>query len=1690
MSDQKIITEVDSVANEKPTNITVNVTPTKQTCIRCSTDILTGHAFELGTSRWHTGCFACYRCTKQLNCDSNFLVLDSGALLCFECSDSCKSCSKKIDGTAIILSSSNEAYCRECFTCYKCKGPITDLKYAKTKHGLFCLKCHEKLVLKRKQYDQKKRELASSKPFNTDDNHSIIPQEIIMSDHNNSNNNNNNPQTLNPSFQPLCSSSTTPTHVPQRSQRRPLSPYRRSSISSNPDIKIEKLSKISKIEELNHNPNSQNVNLPKTEMIITPNVSNLSSDIELPTVSATTSVDTTTNNTTKTTTTANDGTKYSIIPSVKALSTTNESNSKSGSPLGLTTSISSISSLSPSPYYSEAQIGNAFYSSGINTSKNNPISSTTPVPCPINASTSISSLSNNTINNKINNNPENSKINDLYGISINRSNSISTNNNTSVSSGRNIRRTNTNPFFNDPTSQFNLRNKSIERYSTTSSNITRDSLKDDQEDSNSSIGDIQLSHSNSNSNSNSNNLIARKQMIFSLHNLTSSTSKESSASKESSIDPNNNIETATTDSRGSKTLINQAHNTQEHPITRSKTNSTTASIVAQYINSNDPFKSDSTEDVSIDNESVNDNISTTNNNNDNDTKKKMPRTRTDIIEALHQHDDNNHLSVDQRNISKSSESIASRNNNDLRSTASKNSIDDILNTTLQDDEFKSDESDVDLTNFTSANNSATIGTSISNINTNNTGLSVNYSMEKNNNNLSHTNSKSLLNKTPLKNSESPIMTIANSPPSISNTFQQPPVLSHTNSNGAPVNSPMGFNRTEPIFANEHSAPALFPTAPLTNEHYQSHTHNQKHYLNHHTHSHDNNTIPPKTPQKVKNNESSIKTALVGSASSNNKSIAALSFNQTPPVFASNSTNTTPKTQIKSTFSNETSPKLKLKSPRVSTTSTFTNNNSNSSKDHSKSSKHGSSSASHDHKSSEMRLSRSFSSKAKNYLLNRSSGSESSNNNATSNSDKLRDSKRLNDSKDSNDNKSNSHGHILRRKSLHSRSNSSNSNNHNNSTESTKVKNLSVQKTKSNPSSTTPTAPTSPRPDNDTYTGWGVASSNDNLENIKANNGSIPRRIVSKGKSDSVINSNMNTIKKKNSDSDNEYSLTHQKSQSSANIISNQNFDGSINDSNSEFAKPGTMSATSLNVSMFRTPPLEADPTFAKFSNSFNNTKPIISESLNEEDEIDADELSKFQSAQDLIIDRTATNNTSASDFNLVTDTEQIRNITSVENNNSIIKEMSSHDSISSVSLKSEVRELQEMKFQLKREIDLLRNERNSLVSEINSLRQERSKSISTPSSRKLDDDSYVINSNSTVSSYNGTATTYSNSSSEHHPNLSPFPNVSRSNTTKPKFWKIFGSKQQSPSHDSRGNPTISSPQKMSSIESRSDHSNGPSISINSTSNYVNKVEISGPIRQNPRDINNKKLNLPDNIPKDLYTTVSPLPPSDSTGQNLYNSSLVTRCKFEKTEIPLIIRTCINYVELNENNLKTEGLYRKSGSQILIEQIERQFASLKDSAISPSLTELLREDIHAVAGVLKRYLRKLYDPIITFEAYDPLIKIVRNNDLINKLPLNSNEDNDIKKTDSVNSLNRFVLTSMTKIINSLPKEHYNVLKFLSQHLSKVASFSEVNLMTLFNLSVVFAPGLLRDHNGEKDITDLKVRNYAIGYILENHRSIFV
>lgn len=194
------------------------------------------------------------------------------------------------------------------------------------------------------------------------------------------------------------------------------------------------------------------------------------------------------------------------------------------------------------------------------------------------------------------------------------------------------------------------------------------------------------------------------------------------------------------------------------------------------------------------------------------------------------------------------------------------------------------------------------------------------------------------------------------------------------------------------------------------------------------------------------------------------------------------------------------------------------------------------------------------------------------------------------------------------------------------------------------------------------------------------------------------------------------------------------------------------------------------------------------------------------------------------------------------------------------------------------------------------------------------------------------------------------------------------------------------------------------------------------------------------------STVGPAP----GGQPMLGELLEARCAMDQTPVPKIVTRCLNEVE--KRGLDTEGIYRKSGSKLQIDQILGYFESN-----SELLESDLGKDITAVTSAVKQYLRYLADPIIPYAHYNAYVQAGRKHDL----------------------------SELYVVVKNLPPAHYATLEAIVQHLALVAANESKNLMNSRNLAVVFAPTLARDQTGEREVSDMQARNDATQMLIDNH-----
>ncbi|TRY94110.1 hypothetical protein DNTS_003201, partial [Danionella cerebrum] len=145
------------------------------------------------------------------------------------------------------------------------------------------------------------------------------------------------------------------------------------------------------------------------------------------------------------------------------------------------------------------------------------------------------------------------------------------------------------------------------------------------------------------------------------------------------------------------------------------------------------------------------------------------------------------------------------------------------------------------------------------------------------------------------------------------------------------------------------------------------------------------------------------------------------------------------------------------------------------------------------------------------------------------------------------------------------------------------------------------------------------------------------------------------------------------------------------------------------------------------------------------------------------------------------------------------------------------------------------------------------------------------------------------------------------------------------------------------------------------------------------------------------------------------------------QIPSLIVQCVH--EIERRGLEEKGIYRVPGGERLVKELREKYVCGKGPLMLHKV-----EEIHAVCGLLKDFLRKLKEPLITFKLHKTFMEA-------------SEVADEDKCTETL-------LTS----IKELPQPNRHTLAFLMLHLQKVMR-SPLCQMDQNNLSRVFGPTII-------------------------------
>ncbi|RGP64569.1 binding 1 [Fusarium sporotrichioides] len=147
-------------------------------------------------------------------------------------------------------------------------------------------------------------------------------------------------------------------------------------------------------------------------------------------------------------------------------------------------------------------------------------------------------------------------------------------------------------------------------------------------------------------------------------------------------------------------------------------------------------------------------------------------------------------------------------------------------------------------------------------------------------------------------------------------------------------------------------------------------------------------------------------------------------------------------------------------------------------------------------------------------------------------------------------------------------------------------------------------------------------------------------------------------------------------------------------------------------------------------------------------------------------------------------------------------------------------------------------------------------------------------------------------------------------------------------------------------------------------------------------------------------------------------------------LPAVVYRCIQYLD-SKNAILEEGIFRLSGSNIVIKQLKERFNTEGDINL---ITDRQYYDIHAVASLLKLYLRELPTTILTRDLHMEFLTTMEITDHAEKM------------------------SALGELVHRLPQANATLLKYLIGFLIKIINNADINKMTVRNVGIVFSPTL--------------------------------
>ncbi|KAI8820528.1 Rho GTPase activation protein [Fimicolochytrium jonesii] len=181
------------------------------------------------------------------------------------------------------------------------------------------------------------------------------------------------------------------------------------------------------------------------------------------------------------------------------------------------------------------------------------------------------------------------------------------------------------------------------------------------------------------------------------------------------------------------------------------------------------------------------------------------------------------------------------------------------------------------------------------------------------------------------------------------------------------------------------------------------------------------------------------------------------------------------------------------------------------------------------------------------------------------------------------------------------------------------------------------------------------------------------------------------------------------------------------------------------------------------------------------------------------------------------------------------------------------------------------------------------------------------------------------------------------------------------------------------------------------------------------------------------------------------------------QIPVLIHECVAF--LRRNGLQATGVFRVNGSERRMGQLFASFNTPPDYGRAESLDGY---SVYDVAGVLKKYLRSIPEPLLTRELYPQFIKCL-----------------DIPAEGGTR------IRAFRLLIMLLPAAHLVLLETLLDLFKEILANSSYNQMSAHSIARIISPNILRprESNSKKQgLEEYERGTYILEYLIQNEQHL--